>query len=251
MTKPFVLIIILLVIPVFEDYRKATSIWKIILPALLLMLSVIFKPNFALAFIPALGIFILIKKRDRFKNYLLAFYLVLPSIIFLGYQFFSTYFFPDNKVGGTGDEIIFSLFGAWKVHSPCIPLSILRGVIFPVLILFFRRKEIKTNDYLIISWLIYLTALIEVSLLAEKESFYAFNFSNGYSFSLISLYTFSLIELFKWMKEIALPSNIFGLKYNRLSVEQKRAFVSAILMYWGVISGFIYLSRQLLGYGFS
>jgi hypothetical protein len=251
MTKPFVLIIILLVIPVFEDFKKQFSIRNIILPALLLMISVYYKPNFALAFIPALGVFILIKHTREFRKYLLSFFIVLPSIILLGYQFFSTYFFSDNKMGGTGDQVILTFFGAWKVHSPCIPLSVLRGIIFPASVFFFRRKEVHKNNYLVISWIFYFVAFIEVSFLAEKESFYAFNFSNGYNFSLIALYTFSAIELLKWMKESVFPFNIIGLKYHGLSIEHRQLFFSAILFYCCIISGFIYLGRQILGYGFS
>jgi hypothetical protein len=251
MTKPFVLIIILLVIPVFKDFKKQYSVRNIIMAGLLLMISVFFKPNFALAFIPALGIFILIKYRSEFRKYVLSFFIVLPAILLLGYQFFSTYFTPDNKLGGTGDQIIFSFLGAWNVHSPCIPLSILRGVIFPAAVFFFRKKEVMKNDYLTISWIFYIVAFIELSLLAERQSFFAFNFSNGYNFSLISLYTFSLIELLRWMKDIDFPYNIFGLKYSGLSGEQKKLYITTILFYWYIISGFIYLIRQVLGYGFS
>lgn len=251
MTKPFVLIIILLVIPILKDFKNQYSNRNITIAGLLLLISVYFKPNFAMAFIPALGIFILIKYRSEFKKYVLSFFIVLPAIVLLGYQFFSTYFMPDIKIGGTEDQIIFSFFGVWKVHSPCIPLSVLRGIIFPISILIFRKKDVQENDYLTISWIIYIVAFFEAALLAEKVSFYAFNFSNGYNFSLISLYTFSAIGLLRWMKDLSFPFNIFVLKYSGLSCEQKKLYITILLFYLYVISGFIYLIRQVLGYGFS
>lgn len=251
MTKPFVLIIILLVIPIVVDYKHKSSIRNIILTGLLLMISVYFKPNFALAFIPALGLLILIKYASDFKKYILSFFIVLPAIILLGYQFFSTYFISDNKMGGTGDQVIFSFLGAWKVHSPYLPLSIIRGAIFPASVYFFRRNYVRQNNYLTISWLFYLVGFLEGALLAEKQSFFAFNFSNGYNFSLISLYTFSVIELLNWMKDRDFPFNIFDLKFSGLSGEDKKLFITTALFYWCVVSGFIYLSRQILGYGFS
>jgi hypothetical protein len=251
MTKPFVLIIIILIVSLLEDLKKQTSIRYIILPSFLLMLSVFYKPNFALAFIPAVGLYILFKHWSEFRKYVISFFLVLPALLILGYQFISTYFFTDNNLGGTGDHIILTFFGAWKVHSPCIPLSVLRGIIFPASIFLFRRKEVIKNNYLILSWLFYLAAFAEVSFLAEKEGFFAFNFSNGYSFALISLYTFSVIELLKWMKEFSFPFNIYGLKYCLLSVENKKMYITTILFYSYIISGFIYLVRQALGYGFS
>ncbi len=251
MAKPFVLTCILLVIPVIGDQKNRSLIRNIFLIGLLLLVSVYFKPNFALAFIPALGLFVLIKYRSEFKKYVLSFFIVLPAIILLGYQFFSTYFIPDNKMAGTGDQIIFSFLGAWNVHTPCIPLSILRGIIFPAMVYFFRKSEVEKNDYLTISWIFYIVAVIEASLFAEKESFFAFNFGNGYNFSLIPLYTFSAIELLKWMKDLAFPFNIFGLKYSGLSGKEKRLFISTIFFYWCIISGFVYLGRQILGYGYS
>jgi hypothetical protein len=158
---------------------------------------------------------------------------------------------PDSKMGGTDDQIIFSFFGVWKIHSPCIPLSVLRGIIFPVSILIFRKKDVQKDDFLTISWIIYIVAFIEAALLAEKVSFNAFNFSNGYNFSLISLYTFSVIELLRWMKDLSFPFNFSVLKYSVLSGEQKKLYITTLLFYLYVISGFIYLLRQVLGYGFS
>jgi hypothetical protein len=127
----------------------------------------------------------------------------------------------------------------------------LRGIIFPAMVYFFRKSEVEKNDYLTISWIFYIVAVIEASLFAEKESFFAFNFGNGYNFSLIPLYTFSAIELLKWMKDLAFPFNIFGLKYSGLSGKEKRLFISTIFFYWCIISGFVYLGRQILGYGYS
>ena len=251
MTKPFVLPIILLVIFILRDFKKKSSIYSIILTGFLLGLSVFFKPNFALAFIPAIGIFVLIKYRNDFRKYVISFFLVLPSLLLLVYQFLSTYFFHKNEIGGTGDQIFFSFFGAWSVHSPFIPLSILRGVIFPVLIFVFRKRETRNNDYLIISWIFYFVAFLEVSLLAEKNSFFAFNFSNGYNFALVSIYAFSTIEFLKWMKELAFPFNIVALKFSALSGDRKKLYITTIVFYWYIISGFIYLIRQVLGYGFS
>lgn len=250
MTKPFVLIILLLVISIITDSKKQ-SLWRIILTSVLLMISVFFKPNFAIALIPALGIFVLIRYPGEFRKYVLLLILVSPAVLLLGYQFLSTYLLNDNEMLGTGDKVIFSLFGAWSVHSPCIPLSVVRGIIFPAAIFIFRRKKVIKNDYLTISLLFYLVAFIEVSFLAEKQSFYAFNFSNGYNFSLISLYTFSVIELLIWFKELNIPVNIFVLKYKELAFEQKKLYYSALFFYLGVGSGIIYLLRQLLGYGFS
>ena len=251
MTKPFVLIIILLVIQTLKEEKKQSSLLLGILTGFLLMVSVYFKPNFALALIPALGVYVLIEYRNKIKKYILSILIVLPSLILLGYQFFSTYFLTDRGLGGTGDEIILTFFGVWKVHSPSVFLSILRGSVFPILIVFFRRKEIGNNHYLLISWLIYLVAFTEGAFLAEKESFFAFNFSNGYNFSLIGLYTFSIIELLKWMKETGFKFNISGLKYAELSGERKKLFITTFTFYWYIISGIIYLIRQILGYGFS
>ncbi len=92
---------------------------------------------------------------------------------------------------------------------------------------------------------------MEFSLLAEKKSFYAQNFVNGYNFSLISLYTFSAIELLKWIKDTNFSFNIYGVRYSGLSTDHKKIFVSTILFYLYVVSGIIYLVRQLLGYGYS
>jgi hypothetical protein len=251
MAKPFVLTIILLVIPILDDFKERTPFWNIVLAGILLMISAFIKPNFALIFIPALGIYVLIKYFREFGKYLKSFLIILPAVLLLLYQFFSTYINTDNKILGTGDQIIFSFFGAWSVHTPCLPLSVFRTLIFPLSIIIYRRREIQNNNYLIFSWILYIIAFMEFSLLAEKKSFYAQNFVNGYNFSLISLYTFSAIELLKWIKDTNFSFNIYGVRYSGLSTDHKKIFVSTILFYLYVVSGIIYLVRQLLGYGYS
>jgi hypothetical protein len=250
-TKPFILTIILLVITLLKDLKNKASFRNVVLAGILLMISVFFKPNFAIAFIPALGIYILFKHRSEFKAYFLSFILVLPAILLLGYQFISTYFLSENNLGGTGDQIIFTFFGAWKVHSPCIPFSVLRGIIFPVSVLFIRWKEARRSSYILFSWILYFVAFLEVSFLAERNSFNAFNFSNGYNFSLISLYTFSAIELLKWAKASDFSLKMRDFKYSLMPAEHKKLFFSTVLFYLCAGSGIIYLVRQLLGYGFS
>jgi len=251
MAKPFVLTIILLVIPILDDFKERTPFWNIALAGILLMISAFIKPNFALIFIPALGVYVLIKYFKEFGKYLKSFLIILPAVLLLLYQFFSTYINTDNKILGTGDQIIFSFFGAWSVHTPCLPLSVFRTLIFPLSIIIYRRREIQNNNYLIFSWILYIIAFMEFSLLAEKKSFYAQNFVNGYNFSLIPLYTFSAIELLKWIKDTNFSFNIYGVRYSGLSTDHKKIFVSTILFYLYVVSGIIYLVRQLLGYGYS
>lgn len=251
MAKPFVLIIIMLVIPLIDGFKKQTSYWRIVLSGTLLMISVFIKPNFAMIFIPALGVYILIKHVKEFGVYLKSFLIVLPAVFLLGYQFYSTYYNSEIKIAGTGDQIIFSFFGAWSVHSPSIPLSVLRALIFPLSIFFLEGRDLFKSNFLVFSWIMYFVAFLEFALLAEKKSFYAQNFVNGYSFSLISLYIFSAIEFFKWIKHSNFSFNIFGIKHYRLSVEHKKIYVSAILFYLCIASGMIYLVRQCLGYGYS
>lgn len=251
MAKPFVLVVIMLTVSVLEISGDSISKLYLLLSSALLALSVFYKPNFALVLIPALGVFILMRYRNEFKKYVLSFLIILPSLFLLGYQFLSTYNITDNNITGTNDTIIFTFFGSWSMHSPCIPLSVIRGIIFPMLILIFRRRSAFMNNYLVLSWLIYLVAFLEMSFLAEKNSFLSFNFSWGYSFSLISLYIFSVTELLLWMKEKDFPFNFSDLKYSELPPEQKKIYISTIILYWGFLSGVIYLVRQILGYGFA
>lgn len=163
---------------------------------ILSVISILCKPNYALAFLPVLCIAILVlntKPRQCLLTLAKCCLVAVPSLLALIYQWYFT--FVHNDVLTPGAKTIVAPFFVWSNYSPHIPFSLLLSIAFPLLVLvfFFRKMDI----YLKLSWLTFLVALAITVTFAEYPNWRAANYFWGAIAANYILFLFSIARLLK------------------------------------------------------
>lgn len=179
-----------------QKHRSNQFLWSAFISFLLLG-STYTKPSFIICFIPALAVYLLVFHFKDFKLYFNVFFILLPSLLLLVYQFVETYIM-HNTDSYFHDKIIFTNFGVMRWHSPNVVFSTLLALAFPLSVLFVINKKIAHNHYLLVSWLLVVIGFLQAGLLAEEAKFSQGAFIFGYIICLFILFVFSMIEYLSW-----------------------------------------------------
>lgn len=154
------------------------SFWAFLLPPLrrardegvtgvLLGLSVLAKPNFALAFLPAAGLLRLFGNgRARFVHKLTALAIVsTPPVLALGWQYHQA-LATGLAVAGEGVLTVQPL-EVWQGFSPHPLVSALISLAFPLAVAVLVGRSARLGRALAAAWLLALVAVAQFALLAE------------------------------------------------------------------------------------
>lgn len=192
--KPFALLSLFFTIQGIEKKSRKLLVYAFLAS----LLSIVAKPSFIIAFLPALLLFALIHKLWKEKGFLI-FYstLTLVTIGILFYQYLHTFQSNDS-------HIIIAPFAVWCINSPNIPLSILLGLAFPTLYTLLNTQSLLENRYILLSWLLTFISIIYYATFAQAGKFYTDgNFGWSYMISMSLLYLFSIIEFFSKINILA------------------------------------------------
>jgi hypothetical protein len=206
-----------------------------ILVSILLLASTFTKPSFIICFIPALVVYLLIFHPGKFKTYLNVFYILLPSILLLAFQFIETYH-HQNTGSYFHDRIIFTFFGFMKLHTRSILLSTLLATAFPLSVLLVINKKIKNNHFLAAGWILTIIGFLQAGLLAEEVKFNQGAFIFGYVICLFILFVFSMIEYMSW----------YG-KEKKYLIHPVFKIIVALIGIMHLVSGFLYFKILVTG----
>lgn len=181
---------------------------------ILSVISILCKPNYALAFLPVLctAILILNIKSQQYLNAIIKCSLVaVPAILTLVYQWYFT--FVHNNFLAPGAKTIIAPFFVWSKYSPHIPFSLFLSIAFPLLVLLFYFRKI--DFYLKLSWLTFLVALFITVTFAEYPNWGAGNYFWGSIAANYILFLFSIAFLLKqpicWKSRLAYV--VFGVHF--------------------------------------
>ena len=176
LTMPFAILLFFSAIAWLRKLSLRSWLWVLIF----CLMSLLTKPNYVLALMPALGIAVLIRvaglQREEIARTLLFFAgLALVAICVLALQYADTYVASSGTPSASGESAhtIIAPFAVWRVYSPNIPASLLLSIAFPlgVTILYFR--EVKTNPTMLLAWGIWAAAMLQYILLAESGEYLA------------------------------------------------------------------------------
>lgn len=178
------------------------------------VISILCKPNYALAFLPVLCTTILILniKSQQYLNAIIKCSLVaVPAILTLVYQWYFT--FVHNNFLASGAKTIIAPFFVWSKYSPHIPFSLLLSIAFPLFVSLFYFKKI--DFYLKLSWLTFLVALSITVTFAEYPNWGAGNYFWGSIAANYILFLFSVALLLRqpicWKSKLAYV--VFGVHF--------------------------------------
>lgn len=234
--KPFSLASLLLLVALLRENRTGRASGMAFLLSLTLLASLVMKPNFVLGFLPAAGIYLLVRwkiVRSLRWQVLLAF---APSVLFLLFQYYMNY----GEASSYDDHVIFTFFGVWRKYTDHIIGSILLGIAFPAAWILFQFRSLRQNECLQISWLFYGATFLQFAFFAEDKYFTSGNFSWGYNIALWFLFIFTAADFFRWLKE-----EEFDTRWKKM-----KALGVSGLFFMHLASGVAYLVKQLAGGGY-
>ncbi len=178
--------------------RKNVVNMKLFLVSVLLAVSVVAKPSFIMAFIPGLGLWMVIRcVIDKFKNVKVYFgicLLFIPAVLIMLYQYLT--FFGKSSEAGIGIE----LFRGIKYYTNHPLISSLLALFFPLLflILNFKREITRTDTQLAISYVS--VAWLMNAFLYEKGPRESHG-NMGWAF-LIALYIFWMVTSAHFLQDL-------------------------------------------------
>jgi len=236
-SRPFYLLGFILTIPLIDQPLAKT--WrKVLLVGAIYLAATFGKPNAILVIIPAIGIWLLLTRLTNLNSYLIAFFIFLPSVGLLLFQFLNIFTTGIHEVGGGGRTIALDYFNVWFSKTNNLSGYILSIIAFPLVLAIFRYEKIKNSPVLSISWLIFLFAILQKGMLVEVEFPMSGNWSWGHLYALNFLFLFSAAELLLWLRE-----------QNENKIELVGKYICLVLFTLHVASGIAFLYIHRNGYG--
>jgi hypothetical protein len=203
------------------------------------LLSVLTKPNYVLAFMPAFGVATLIRVavvRGTQTGRSLWFFAGLASLIIciLGLQYADTYMGSSGTTSFSGESthVIIAPFAVWKLYSPNIPASLLLSIAFPLSVVVLYFREVKTNPMVLLAWGVWAVAVLQYVLLAESGEYLADgNWGWG---SNIAMYIVFLVSAMVFLSRPRSP----------------RYYLAAVLFALHIATGIYYFTKIARGVGY-
>ena len=218
MVKPFAFASVIFTILAIDKDR--TFFYTIAF--IMAILSIFAKPSFIIMFLPSLLLLALIHKIKSKKFF---FFFTLLSVISIGillYQFSNTF---------AESEVTLIPFAVWSLSSRNIALSILLGLLFPILYTIFSKK-ISYDKLYQLSWMQVIIGIVFYALFAQSGiQFTHANFSWSYMIAMNFIYIITITS--------------FVLEYKSISI-YPRSLLS-IVLFLQLTIGIYYFYKILLG----
>jgi hypothetical protein len=197
-------------------------------------LSAYIKPTFVMAFFPALGIYLVLWFPKDWRLYGRLLLLSLPTLVLLIWQY---RFFP-----AMGRSITVGFLTVWRMYTPNVFISILLVLAFPLSVLAFRFRELRTNGPLMVAWLMTLVGIGYFALIVETARsghlLESGNWIGPYLMALTMLFVTSVVEFLKGLNQVGPSRPIWRFKIS----------IQSLLLVLHVYGGIIYLFELIRDY---
>lgn len=199
-TRPFAIVAFFLLADLFTVYEKEEkqNLGKYIAFSVFLLLTTMTKPSFTLVAVSTAGLIMLWRWiRSGWKGWKPFFKLgiwFIPTFIALLYQFSGVFM-------GGGDDILEKGIGigflkAWSTATDNVGRAILLGLAFPLTVLIFQYRKLRTDHAFRLSWQIMIMSIVQLLFLYEKGfRMQHLNFAWGYMHGLFFVFLTGLILL--------------------------------------------------------
>ena len=187
-----------------EDFKNKLTL-KVatlyVVYALSLLLVTMTKPSYTIIHLFTLAFIMLFRfcrtKFGNFKQSLIYAICYIPTLIELLRQYSGV--FTGTTARGEESGIGIELFRVWNQYTPNLPLSLFLAGAFPIVVLIFHFKLLKSDNYYRFSWQLYLAGLLTSIVFYEKGFREGhFNFAWGYMCGLFVVFMTAFIV---WIKD--------------------------------------------------
>ncbi len=234
-----------------SSYMERFSIKGFIISSLLFFIVNWIKPNFIIAFAPAMLVMMIIDiikaKGKGFVNWMLYGIPVLIGLFILPFQFTSL-FTETNAVNSDNNAGIAFILGDFILEQNHPVLNIVFAFAFPALIFFLHRKEMVKSKFHLVCCLAWFFSFLEYAFLSETgwrrghENFYW-----GVRFFSLILFCLSVgFYIGDYQKNKALYRNSKD-KIKEKTIHFNIFFVETLLLAAHFFSGIFYFLLVLLG----
>lgn len=217
-----------------EDYLSDFGVKKFLTYTVLLTVINAIKPNFILGFAPAMLVMmisdIIRAKGNGFANWIKFGIPMLLSLPVLLLQYYMTYN-PESPL--IEDSHLMFVTGDYlaRVDNPFLVL--LKGLAFPMCVIFMWFKTFKNNKFLNLCLMCFVTSFLELFFIAESgERFADGNMGWGFTFFVYVMFTVCIAVFYK---------ELVAFRINRDRYNSIRVFMSSVLLIWHLESGITYL----------
>ena len=242
----FVIPVAILALRIYQSRSNRSlnhRVYILSLCAVLVVLSMLAKPSFALALLPGCCLFAIwrILRRGSVDWILLIFGVLLPGVLMLGLQALLSYVAVDD-----GSSIAFGFLTFMRHWIPTwrIPIQLLLSIVFPLGVIVLYPGQASRNLLLSFAWSVFICAIAMTYLLYESGP----RFTHGnfiwpsYNAVFLLMFASTLFLLEQYAREVRHgygSLQIFGLSFST------RFAFATFLFSLHVISGIAYYQRFL------
>lgn len=270
--KPFILLAILLFYRMYKSSK-----WNVksqIVFTLVLIISCIIKPVFAMAFVPSMGILLLVEEIIKLKkktvkigravlNYLKEIWPLFVTGLFLiaQYLYGRTTVIPIDTIytERAGSSIRIGFLRSWSLVVSNVWVSIIFAYLFPLVVLclyaYYKNKSLqKFNSGLIfyLKMCIFYGAVsfLYMAFLYQDNGYEEdCNFRNAWIVTFIMFFSLSISVLIKWIKEVELCNQIANIKsigLRKIIFDNKAIFISIFSLSIHLLFGVLLLLKNIV-----
>ena len=234
LAKPFVLLSFVSFVPLLQ--ASGASPRQYILGSFCFLAGAFVKPSFAIGFLPAMALYLVLFHTRVARLYCKVAIWTLPTLALLAYQYHQTY-----RGAATGsyyhDRIVLTNFGVFELYTPSVAVSALLVWAFPVSVVAARPSAIQ-GPTLRLAWFTALIAFLQAGFLAEERNFDEGAFVFGYVIAMFVLYVVSMQEYLGWYRADG-------------PVTGKAARIAVLVVYLAhAVSGTFYFGKMVQGGSF-
>lgn len=197
--KPLALLLFVYIAAVFSDESRFNSWSHVLAAAVLTVLSGLAKPNFAIAFLPALAVFAAVwfyqKKPIYWRLLLLG--IVLPAGILLALQYLAL-----SGGSASGGGIAFSPLQILNERGiDRLPLKFILSILFPLAAYSLYFPAARRDAALNLAWLIFIVGAFYAYTLIEPERMLDANFTWSGQIGVTVLFAVSLVFVIRQTRQ--------------------------------------------------
>ena len=239
----FALLVLLFFLKTNESYLKTFSPKEFALGCVLVFIVNFVKPNFIIAFAPALLVMMIVDiakaKGSGFFRWLLYGASVLVGCLILPFQYLLLF----NEAETNEDPGVIFVLGDFILCQKHPLLNILFALMFPIIVFIIHRKELVRSKFHMVCLLAWVFAWLEYAFLAEGGSRYGDeNFSWG-----LQLFTFVVFCLSLGFYSNDLQSYLNTRREKPPKKKNIMLFVESILLALHLYCGILYFFAVFFG----